>query len=50
MADDRVNDGPGGSETDDFKTSDEIKPDGKVTRVGGKKLDDFAKAPIRKGK
>lgn len=39
-----------GTTTDDFKTSDEIKPDGKVMRVGGKSIEGWAKSPIKKGK
>lgn len=39
-----------GTTTSDFKTSDEIKPDGKVTRMGGKSIEGWAKSPIKKGK
>jgi hypothetical protein len=34
-----------GTDTSEYKLSDDIKPNGMVTKVGGKKLDSVAKKP-----
>lgn len=34
-----------GTDTSEVKLSDDIKPSGMVTKVGGKKLDSMAKKP-----